>query len=240
MRFREKCFSDRGIRKELGALDSDAPAWKEKVTTWFDTEDPRDEDTETVILKRGIVHDDKTRSLPEDKFRDVIFKLPAYEWLLSSLRRELLMASIELNSMRKIRNKIFDSLPCSHQKVSRKRSVEPSFLVFKIDWDPLAFVKEQAYGVGFDVAVESAIILTGSAGDAQAVTCGQYFRQTWPLTGGHLIEFLKKVVRNRRCEPKTCKAMPVDAPPNLLSMHDRHSSRWHRTHRMDIFSEIYC
>jgi hypothetical protein len=55
-------------------------------------------------------------------------------------------------------------------------------VTFGIEWDPLAFVKEQEYREKPDEAVEIAITLTGPAKDAQALTCAQYLCQTCRLS----------------------------------------------------------
>jgi hypothetical protein len=91
--------------------------------------------------------------------------------------------------MEAIRQEIIKSLPSSH-RVSRKKPADAYTVTFMIEWDPLAFVKEQAYKEEPDEAVEIAITLTGSAKDAQALTCAQYLCQTWPSAGEHTIRIL--------------------------------------------------
>lgn len=46
------------------------------------------------------------------------------------------------------------------------------------------------------MAVERAITLTGSARDAQALTCVQYLSQTWPLAGEYTMQVVKDVIAN--------------------------------------------
>lgn len=137
-------------------------------------------------------------------YRDFIFKAPAYEWLLANLRREFHLCPAEPNSMDAIRRKILSSLPSSH-KVSRKKSAEAYKMTFGIEWDPLAFVKEQEYREEPDKAIEMAITLTGTAKDAQALTCTQYLCQTWPSAGEHTIQLVKDVVRSGPGHRHTCK-----------------------------------
>ncbi|KAI9764589.1 MAG: hypothetical protein M1840_008318 [Geoglossum simile] len=143
-------------------------------------------------------------NMPElSAYRDFIFKAPAYEWLLASLRREFLLSPAEPNSMEDIRRQIICSLPSSH-KVSRKKSAEAYRMTFRVEWDPLAFVKEQEYREELDEVVEIAITLTGSAKDAQALTCAQYLCQTWPSIGRHTIRLVKEVVRGGPGHRHTC------------------------------------
>jgi hypothetical protein len=121
----------------------------------------------------------ETSILKYPAYQDFIFKAPAYEWLIANLRKECFLAPAEPNSMEAIRREIIYSLPSPHE-VSRKKPAEAYKITFEIEWDPLAFVKEQKYKEQPDEAVEIAITLTGSAKDAQALTCAQYLCQTWP------------------------------------------------------------
>lgn len=53
------------------------------------------------------------------------------------------------------------------------------------------------------MAVEGAIVLSGSLEDAQATTCGEYFRQTWPTNGQQVFQILKNLAGgsiNQKCE----------------------------------------
>ncbi|KAN0086849.1 hypothetical protein V8E54_000537 [Elaphomyces granulatus] len=63
--------------------------------------------------------------------------------------------------MEDIRKKILCSLP-SFYKVSRRAPSREYKATFKLDWDPLSFVKEQQYAESPDEALERAITLTGS------------------------------------------------------------------------------
>jgi hypothetical protein len=137
-------------------------------------------------------------------YRGFIFKAPAYEWLLASIRKELLLAPAEPNVMESIRKAIVASLPSSH-KVSRKTSAAAYKVTFVLRWNPLAFINQQEYKEEQDEAIGRAITLTGSAGDAQALTCAQYLSQTWPSSGSHIIQLLKDVVRAGPDNRQTCK-----------------------------------
>lgn len=136
-------------------------------------------------------------------YQDLIFNAPAYEWLLATLRKEFLLTPA--NSMQAIRQKIIDILPSSHI-VSRRKPAETYRMTFEVDWDPLAFVKEQEYREEPDEAIERAITLIGSARDAQALTCAQYLCQTWPSAGEHTIRLVKDVVRSGPGHRHTCRS----------------------------------
>ncbi|RYP58420.1 hypothetical protein DL769_008959 [Monosporascus sp. CRB-8-3] len=128
-------------------------------------------------------------------YRDFIFNSPPYEWLLASLRKEILLAPAEPNSLEAIRREIIKSLPSSHV-VSRKKPAEAYKMTFVVEWNPLAFVIDQGYEEEPDEAIGIAVTLTGSATDAQALTSAQYLRQTWPTVGEHIIRLVREVVRS--------------------------------------------
>jgi hypothetical protein len=128
-------------------------------------------------------------------YRNFTFKTPAYEWLRTSLLREFLLVPAEPNYMDFIRQEIVKSLPPS-RRVSRKIPADVYSMVFEMEWDPLAFTEDQAYKGEPHEAVEIAITLTGSAKDAQALTCAQYLRQTWPSTGEYIMQLVQDVIRS--------------------------------------------
>ena len=123
----------------------------------------------------------------------------------------IFLAPAEPNYMEAIREKILQFLLTTEtaHKISRKRSPEPYKVTFEVNWDPLTFVKEQEYGEEPSRAIETAITLTGSAKDAQALTCAQYMYQTWPSTGGHIIEVVKDVIRDGPGHRHTGKPMQL-------------------------------
>ncbi len=104
------------------------------------------------------------------------------------------MAPAELNYMEAIRREIIKSLPSSH-KVSRKKSAETYKMTFVIEWDPLAFIKEQDYKDKPDNTIKIAITLTESTKDTQALTYAQYLYQTWPSAGEYTIRLIKHMIR---------------------------------------------
>ncbi|KFX87483.1 hypothetical protein V494_06530 [Pseudogymnoascus sp. VKM F-4513 (FW-928)] len=142
--------------------------------------------------------DDAPKLPPE--YQDLIYKAPAYEWLISSLLREPLLVQPKPNQMDAVKKKIMKSLPSSH-RVSKYRPAEAYVTTFEVIWDPVAFVKEQKYEGEPDEAIEIALTLTGTAKDAQAFPCGQYLKQIWGTSGEHIIRLVKDVVRseNSRC-----------------------------------------
>jgi hypothetical protein len=71
----------------------------------------------------------------------------------------------------------------------------PAFQInFDIDWDLPNFLRGQTYGTTWEIAVERAITVTGSSGNAQALSCVDYMSQTWPSSGREVVRVLQKAV----------------------------------------------
>jgi len=196
--------------KNQGAPEDNVSPDKKPLEDVMSSLDQNPKDLEDDISPNQDVHEEAEDVNEEDNmpellaYRDFILKAPAYEWLLARLCREFLLIPTQPNSMETIRQEIIHSLPSVH-KVSRKESAEAYKITFEIKWDPLAFVKEQEYREEPDEAVEIAITLTGSAKDAQAITCAQYLYQTWPLVGEHIIQLVKDVVSGGPGPQHTCE-----------------------------------
>lgn len=138
------------------------------------------------------------------KYGRLLFREPAYTWFLAWMGRESSMDPTSLGMAKAIRKEISDSFP-SLQLVSRRRSAQSYTATFQIQWDPHAFIEDEGYKEDAEHVVETAITLTGSLGDAQALTCGQYLHQVWPTSGRNILQLIKSVVANQRGQKHTCK-----------------------------------
>jgi hypothetical protein len=139
-------------------------------------------------------------------YRRLLLQSPAYRWLTTSLRREVLLTAPETNLMDSIREEIICSLPRS-RTISRTQSAEAYMITYQLDWNPSAFFKEQGYKEDPGDVVETVITLTGSTRDAQALVCAQYLSQTWPFTGDYVIQLLKRMLRDAPGDRHTCKLL---------------------------------
>jgi hypothetical protein len=153
--------------------------------------------------ERGEGRDSKLNFV---RYRKLLLESPAYRWLITSLRREALLISARTNLMESIREEIIRSLPTS-STMSRTQSAEVYMITYRVDWNPLAFFKEQGYKEDPGDVIEKAITLTGSTRDAQALVCARYLSQTWPFTGEHVMRLLQKMLRDEPGHPHTCKLL---------------------------------
>lgn len=155
-------------------------------------------------------------------YQEFVLSNDAYEWLLTRLRRELHLASAKPNIIRAIRATIMSSLPTPH-RISRKVSSKSYRARVELDWDIFDFFQSQRYSMPPDEALDGVITLTGSCHDAQAATCAQYTRQTWPLTGEAILQLVKEVLRDGEGHSHLCKWLP---PTNRRSTCDDYLTQY--------------
>lgn len=186
--------------------------FNEKVINWkLSGADATDRPSGSTDIHDGDITEDggeeegEEEELPEiSAYRKLIKESGAYSWLLSQLRCKILLSTPEPNIGANIRDVIFSASPLP-QRISRRRAPETYQASFTLDWEPLAFLDEQQYKGERDHVFETAITLTGSVEDSQALTCGDYLKQTWPLVGEYTLRMLKCVVQSGPGVRNTCK-----------------------------------
>lgn len=134
-------------------------------------------------------------------YREFVLKSPAYSWLVTILKREATLTRGCPDLMKDIESSIIAILP-PIPTVSKKVSPPPYRATLKLDWDPLGFLREQQYSESPNEAVQHAITLTGCANDAQGLTTRQYLLQTWPTTGGEVMDMVASIV----CSDPKCRS----------------------------------
>jgi hypothetical protein len=65
---------------------------------------------------------------------------------------------------------------------------------FDIDWDLFGFFKEQNYDASIGPIMERVITITGTADNAQALTCLDYMNMVWPLTARDTLKAIQKAM----------------------------------------------
>lgn len=192
--------------------------WEERMNRWlpFFEEDPVGENPEALMVGEDQVLeelDSESADSEEEEevsdnwlraYREFVLKSESYEWLLGRLRRELHLYSTQPNTIQAIRSTILSSLP-KPNRVSKKVSSQTYTAIFEVDWDVLGFFRTQGYLNLWSEVFEGVITLTGTSLDAQAATCAQYIRQTWPLTGEVMIQLVKGVLDGEEGFLQHCK-----------------------------------
>ncbi|KAL6898240.1 hypothetical protein GGI43DRAFT_423762 [Trichoderma evansii] len=129
-------------------------------------------------------------------YRELILKTEGYQWLLSRLKKELLMAPAKPSFMDTIKNLITQTLLSSLQ-IGNHTPAKIYNAIFEVDWDIKAFLEKQQYSTELHEAIEKAITVTGSYQDSYVTTCGQYINQTWPSSGSIIMRLIKDMVGSK-------------------------------------------
>lgn len=152
------------------------------------------------------------------KYQEVVTKSCAYRWLLARLHREVNFTTVGEKGMSSISTQIrqrLESRPELHL-ISRQQGPPKCRMVFRSEWDPMAFVLEQEYSEGPGEALEGALTLTGGLGEeVEAMTCSEYLRRTWPLLGEDVMKLVKEVVRTDLGLPCSGMTMHISYPVRL-------------------------
>ncbi|KAL2794134.1 hypothetical protein BJX66DRAFT_338119 [Aspergillus keveii] len=157
--------------------------------------------------------DNNTTSRRLVRYLDSILESPAYEWLVGSFQKSISLGFLEKQSMSDIAAAVLQSFPPS-PPVSRKSGAEAVKASFVMEWSPIAFFKGQRYDGRADVIFDKVLTLTGSLDDIQAMTCGEYMRQTWPATGIHIVTAIKKALSANQAGSNECE-LPGGTTINL-------------------------
>lgn len=188
-------------------------SWQDRTSLWFEKssfEESPEEPVQSATRDDEALEEsfpDEDEDLPDSwliTYRTFLTSNSAYEELLALLQREFYLVPAKLNIMEAIRETIMSSLPSS-RNVSRRISPRSCHAIFQVDWDIVSFFSTQGYLKEPYEVFEGVITITGSCLDAQAATCSQYIKQTWPVTGGVVIQLIKDIlkgechVRQRRC-----------------------------------------
>lgn len=181
----------------VSALSDTVPV-QEKILNWFSEEEP-----DNSLLEEATVASPDEPKLTNDggrsridRYRELVTRTSAYCWLLAAMRRELTLINQEGDILDNIHKEISRTLPVA-SKFSIQRQPDAVTLLFMLDWDPAAFILKQEYSEDPTMAMERAITLTGSLTDAQALSCIQYMRQTWPSNGEYTLRLMQKLMDSK-------------------------------------------
>ncbi|KAI4714339.1 hypothetical protein J4E89_000018 [Alternaria sp. Ai002NY15] len=130
-------------------------------------------------------------------YRNAITTSTAFQWLVRRVDRETSLTTSEANKMHAIASQIRQALYAQRQNrvISSLNGPPKCSMVFKSNWNPLAFVSQQEYAEEPDDAIEGAIVIVqGVNGDTETMSCAEYLGRTWPLLGENLMALVRHVV----------------------------------------------
>jgi hypothetical protein len=133
-------------------------------------------------------------------YRRIVDNSTAFQWLLHRVHRETSLTASEANKMHAIATQIRQAMYSQRQNrlVSSSKGPPTCFMVFKSDWDPLAFIAQQGFAEEPGDAIEEAIVLVQGANEyTEAMPCAEYLSRTWPLLGDVFMELVRHVVLSK-------------------------------------------
>lgn len=138
--------------------------------------------------------DDENLPLPGiENYNKIIRGDSAYEWLIDRLHRELRLSRQDTDIMEEVRQKILTALP-PQRHVRKTQPSQALAVLYTINWDVKGFLAEQDYQQPEASAITNALTLTGSDTDAQALSCIDYMKQTWPQTGPFILGLIRQLL----------------------------------------------
>ena len=161
---------------------------QERILDWVEEVEPEFPEEQNLSY---VSHE-----IPIDRYRTLIPKTSAYQWLLSIMRKNLTLIVEQKNILGSIHKEISEVLP-PISKFSIKREADSLNLLYVLNWDPKTFLAGQEYAEEGTVAMERAITLTGTLTNAQALPCLQYLRQTWPTNGEDILRLMQQLLESK-------------------------------------------
>ncbi|KAJ5363917.1 uncharacterized protein N7496_009630 [Penicillium cataractarum] len=134
------------------------------------------------------------------KYRECVLEDPAYDWLIGDIQRLCLLEPSSPDTMAEIGSAILQGVLPPQLRFSRRESVPSYKMTYSLDWDLVSFLEDQEYNKDNAEALPLVITLTGSRGAAQALTCAEYLRQTWPSSADEMVKLLQGLLNS---EPKS-------------------------------------
>ncbi|RDW90034.1 uncharacterized protein DSM5745_01809 [Aspergillus mulundensis] len=155
---------------------------------------PSQEDlTGDLTTGRASARDEHFSQLPD--YERFICASDAYQWLLLKIHQHgnvtLNDPSVVSNIGKTLRNRL--RAQKGLHRISRRKASLVS-MTFTVDWSPVQYFKDLGVDIPAPNVLESVLCLTGTWNEAQATTAVEYLRQTWPISGQHLIALMHQLI----------------------------------------------
>lgn len=148
----------------------------------------------TQLVDSDSVDDEEPTMPGLIEYRNLIQDHKAYEMLLNEAHNISSLDGLGRTTLKRIATEVLGYLPPTN-RVSRYRSYDSVNVSFHVSWSVLKFLRDQQYSQSNSEALASAVTLTGTSIDAQALSCKQYVSKVWP----HVGEVLLSTVINAMC-----------------------------------------
>lgn len=176
-------------------------SFQEKVGSWDLDEQPEHPGTEAYPggpdldeIQDEQYSETEDHQLPDVSFyRHFLVETRAFKWLIARMNRDIYLITLNADCMATIDGTVNSAFQRSRVSGANTQT-QTCTAIYHVFWDPVEFVTQQGYSDRAGSFLRAAITLTGCSLDAQALTCEEYMKQTWPLTGKCLLSALKKAV----------------------------------------------
>lgn len=166
----------------------------------------------------NIDDDDQILGLPEA--RSFLTRSEAFKRLLTRIHTASGLTTRKGQIIQTIRERILSTFTSRNDQLKGDVINPRTYSAcFQVEWTPRAFLAHQ-YQAG-EQQIEEVITVNGSAIDAQAITCGEYIRQVWPLNGIETLRALQAAL-NPTMQSHKCKVLYFDYK-ELITMLTRDS-----------------
>ncbi|KAK0637398.1 hypothetical protein B0T17DRAFT_108930 [Bombardia bombarda] len=174
-----------------GSLRRDGMTFQQKVEQWpdfFENNDlwaqqdiPEDIDYDFDNEDEQLGSTNNPSDLDMARINFIV-NTSSYSWLLAALQSRCRLDYDEARVRNSIRRGTISTL-----KLHRgNRALRTQHVVLRMRWNPRSFIKEQGYRGPRSIL--TALTITGSATNAQLLSCEQYAKQTWPMIGETMLE----------------------------------------------------
>lgn len=170
----------------------------EKMALWANKEGVSEETREGLFEGVGADEDDKLDPAESSNYRKILIGSSRYEWLMSTLRRELRSANA-ISPDLAIRNRILEILPCG--EVSRHRPPRSYDIIFELSWDILA-------GAGLASKFSDDEISVDDGCGSGSITVLHYAQDRWSSSGMPLLFLLDDLIQHRAVVSRCSRAFP--------------------------------
>lgn len=115
---------------------------------------------------------------------------PAYQWLLDKIKAAASLTQVKVGVIADVRRIVGEAYKTCEKQGG---SADVQTLVFEISLDLKAFLSWY-WDDESCRDLKTVLTLTGSAADAQALTCEEFLKQNWPTNGAEVLHLLERSV----------------------------------------------
>ncbi|KAF1846467.1 uncharacterized protein K460DRAFT_417538 [Cucurbitaria berberidis CBS 394.84] len=175
---------------DLSTLPQHWMSVDEKLAYWTDAENrktPGPKLDQDRVLERVA---DEVVILPSyQEVRRFLLGGSTYKWFIERAQLAATLTDRKGTAIETIAHSMWAGLESDLK--TRPRSNPLYHITFELDWDLPGFLQSQKYDTAAQTAMESVITITGTGDIAQALTCGDYMDQVWPLSGRNVVRVLQ-------------------------------------------------